>query len=252
MIFNKNEKLAKDAEIHTMRMEKYHASEILYSVNNSIIYDDFKEIINEKNKTDNIIITTRDTVSEIIYRYNFSKDKKIIALNFADFYSPGGGYLIGLDTQEESLCRYSDLYNVLSRFLDDFYIKNDDLCNNHTYLNRGIYSPKIIFEKNDHTAIADIISVAAPNYKASILYNNISEEENNTILDSRIKFILNIAKHHNADILILGAFGCGIFGNDPIIVSKLFKKYLNMYHFDEVVFAIPPSKNSIIFNDTFL
>jgi uncharacterized protein (TIGR02452 family) len=252
--FNKQEKLACAAELHTMRMEKYYDVEILYSVKNSIIYDNFIKEQNKSNKNDdkpNIIITNRDTVSEIIYRYNLSKNKKIGALNFADFYSPGGGYIVGLDTQEESLCRYSYLYNVLTRFLDKFYLKNDMLCNNYLYSNRGIYSPKIIFNKNDEKGIADILTVAAPNYKAAILFNNISEEENTIALRSRIKFVLDIAKDNNIDVLILGAFGCGEFGNDPVIVSKIFKEYLNTYDFETVIFAIPPSQNSIVFYNTF-
>lgn len=249
--FNKQEKLACEAELHTMRMEKYYDVEIWYSVKNSIIYDDFVEESGEKNDNPKIIITNRDTVSEIIYRYNSAKNKRIAALNFADFYSPGGGYIVGLDTQEESLCRYSYLYNVLTRFLDKFYLENDRLCNNYLYLNRGIYSPKILFKKDDKSGIADIITVAAPNYKAAILFNDISEEENTNALRSRIKFILDIAKQHSIDILILGAFGCGEFGNDPVIVSGIFKEYLNMYNFEEVIFAIPPSENSIIFDAAF-
>ena len=56
----------------------------------------------------------------------------------------------------------------------------------------------------------------------------------------RAKHILQVAAANEADILILGAFGCGAFQNDPDIVAKAYRKALEDYRnsFDSIVFAI--------------
>ena len=43
------------------------------------------------------------------------------------------------------------------------------------------------------------------------------------VLFNRILLILNAAYKNNVDTLILGAFGCGVFGNDPAMVSNIFE-----------------------------
>jgi len=64
---------------------------------------------------------------------------------------------------------------------------------------------------------------------------------------------------NNIDNLILGAFGCGAFANDPQMVSKIFKKilidegyfkYFINVHF--AIFTMPhETKNLYQFKDTF-
>lgn len=53
---------------------------------------------------------------------NYSADKKIIALNFANAMYAGGGYILGGSAQEESLCRASMLYYTI-KTQKRFYIK---------------------------------------------------------------------------------------------------------------------------------
>ena len=65
-------------------------------------------------------------------------------------------------------------------------------------------------EKEDF-CYCDVITCAAPNKRAAQRYCNVSDEENSRVLESRIDFILDIAKRHKIDILVLGAFGCGVF-----------------------------------------
>ena len=56
----------------------------------------------------------------------------------------------------------------------------------------------------------------------------------------RGKHILHVAAANHADILILGAFGCGAFENDPVSVSSAYRDILDEYrgYFEEIVFAI--------------
>ena len=116
------------------------------------------------------------------------------------------------------------------------------------YKNRALYSPNVTFinPKDDSEVICDVITCAAPNYSAGFKYGNVSKEENSKYLDSRIKFVLDIAADQKIDTLILGAFGCGVFKQNPQEVAEIFIKYLKTTHkcFKKVIFAIPADVNS--------
>ena len=92
----------------------------------------------------------------------------------------------------------------------------------------------------------DVITCAAPNKSAAQKYCSVSNRENTEVLESRIKFVLDVAKHNHVETLILGAYGCGVFGQDAYEVASIFKKYLETSHkcFRQVVFAIPKGKNN--------
>lgn len=59
---------------------------------------------------------------------------------------------------------------------------------------------------------------------------------------------MGVATLHKADILILGAWGCGVFGNDPRQVAKFFKNALTFYSFEKIIFAIHDEKTANIFS----
>ena len=101
--------------------------------------------------------------------------------------------------------------------------------------------------KDNKALECDVITCAAPNITVSQKYtNNVSKEENLAILNSRIRFVLDIAAENQVDTLILGAFGCGVFGQDAEDVCRLFVKYLTSSHrcFKKVIFAIPNDVHS--------
>lgn len=91
----------------------------------------------------------------------------------------------------------------------------------------------------------DVITCAAPNKSAAQKYQNVSDEENTRVLRLRIKFVLDIAKNNQVNTLILGAYGCGVFGQDPKEVASIFKEYLENSHkcFKKVIFAIPEGRD---------
>ena len=120
----------------------------------------------------------------------------------------------GSSAQEEDLCRHSYLYSVISTFDSMFYEWN----RNNT--NRGLYSPDVVF---DNKTNCSVITVPAPNKSVMFQYSSFTEEENSKALAERIKFVVDIASENNVKTLILGAFGCGVFKQDPIEVATLFK-----------------------------
>ena len=255
MIYNKNywfkkEENAKYARKHTQEMEQKYEREIEDSFRNSKIYG--PDFAIEKNKLKNkhmmsILLDDLDSVSAVM---DYTKNKRTAILNFASYKNPGGKFINGSLAQEESLCRESFLYNVLIKFKDSYYIWNNKHKNKALYLDRAIYSPDIMFEKNGKSVKCDVISCAAPNKTAAQKYCSVSDAENHKALKKRIQFILDIAEDQKVKVLILGAFGCGVFGQDPIEVASIFKEELADRHFDTVLFAIPDkkSKNYKAFN----
>lgn len=206
---------------------------------------------------ENVILTDRTTVDEIYHLREKLGDVPVIAaLNFASFTHPGGQFLAGSMAQEESLCHKSILYNVLSSDKISPWYKHkeyDDPINKGLYHNCAIYTMDVVFNDNEREeeddVIADIITVAAP-FSGKARANEVPEKDINKAFDERIHMIFEIAKAHSVNILVLGAFGCGVFRGDPKAVATIFKNYLRVYakDFSKVVFAIPnDGKNYPVF-----
>lgn len=143
---------------------------------------------------------------------------KIIVLNFASARHPGGGFLEGAAAQEESLARASSLYPTLLEF-PDFY--NSPVA--PYYTDKLIYSPDVIFFKNDkgqtiEPVKASVITCAAPNLNTS----HIDYDKIERIFLRRIYNILKLSQDKNYQHVILGAWGCGVFKNNPKDVKNYF------------------------------
>jgi uncharacterized protein (TIGR02452 family) len=61
-------------------------------------------------------------------------------------------------------------------------------------------------------------------------------------LSRRAAYVLRVAAHHDHRTLVLGAWGCGVFRNDPARVAGVFAELLDaapyVGAFERVVFAI--------------
>ena len=95
----------------------------------------------------------------------------------------------------------SFLYNVLIEFDKTFCEENRNSRTNSLYANRALYSPDVIFFKDDKSSLADVLTCAAPNCSNS----NVSKSDNSNALKKRIEFVLDIASNKNVNTLILGA-----------------------------------------------
>lgn len=85
----------------------------------------------------------------------------------------------------------------------------------------------------------DVITCAAPNFSAGAKYANVDPATNSKALFSRIRFVLDVAAAQKVDTLVLGAFGCGVFGQNPTEVAEIMRDLAEKYPFAEVIFAIP-------------
>jgi uncharacterized protein (TIGR02452 family) len=158
------------------------------------------------------------------------KFQKIGVLNFASAKKPGGGFLNGAQSQEESLARSSALYKSLLKCPDyyDFHRSERSLL----YTDRMIYSPSCpVFKNDDGTLLerpycVDFITSPAPN--AGMIFQNQPEDAGKieAVLQIRGSKVLSLAAYRGCDALILGAWGCGVFQNNPSMVAQMFADLL--------------------------
>lgn len=233
------------AVAHTQKMAESFADFIEAAAAKTTIYNGIVDIDRSVHPTWNdlpiISMQTMDSVSSIISQVTQNPNTKIAVLNFASYRHPGGNFIGGSMAQEESLCQASYLYNVLTKFDKGFYAWNREHLNSALYLNRGLYTPNVLFQFSGEVVHADVITVPAPNKGVAIQYGGVTEEDNTKALKSRINFVINIAEDQGVDILILGAFGCGVFKQNPAEVAQLFKERCSVPSFvSNYVFAVPP------------
>ena len=189
------------------------------------------------------------------------KDKKVCVLNFASASNPGGGVVNGASAQEECLCRTSTLYFSLNtkEMWDGFYgphrrmrnpIHNDDIIYTPDVVVFKTDTDKPVRRKEEEWFKVDVISCAAPNLRnmPSNSYNSgdgdipvrPTDEELYQIQFRRFKRILEVAAAMKEEVLILGAFGCGAFENNPSVVAKAAKDAVEQYkmNFEVIEFAV--------------
>lgn len=237
------------AAIWSKKMDDLYSSQIDNSVKNSTIYPiKLSTDINTTNNKNNTSIDIRGDLDSVSAIFEYQRRyPKIAALNFASYKHPGGGFLNGATAQEEALCFESNLYNILINFKENFYEPNHKRFNKALYNSNLIYTPDVLFLKNNRKVTCDVITCAAPNKKIATEKYGLSDKVVNEAMENRIDHILYSAYYNKSDCLILGAFGCGVFKNNPRDVAMIFrtlleKKYIGV--FKKVVFAIPNSNKN--------
>ncbi|MGW4249118.1 TIGR02452 family protein [Nocardia sp. NPDC004722] len=204
-------------------------------------------------------ITAEGTV-QAARRLHEDGGKAVAVLNFASARNPGGGYLRGARAQEEDLCRSALLYRCLLE-APDYYAAHrasEDL----RYSHRVIYSPDVPVIRDDHNDLSphpfpvSFLTSAAPNAGA-LADRSGGPVSVADLLVERADRVLAVAARHGARELVLGAWGCGVFRNDPHEVAAAFEQALHNHGaaFERVVFAVwdrsPVSANRAAFEARF-
>jgi len=246
--YNENKILADAVAFTCAHTKLYEADE----------YPALPAISREQDST--ICVSTGKTFQTAIRLHEEHPDQKIAVLNFASATNPGGGVLSGSSAQEESLCRCSTLYPSLNRpWLWARYYEVNRAAKNVLHTDACIYSPKVVICKTDESipkrlnpeafVTVDVITCAAPNLrKMPGNYHNpemghpviVTPEELYEIHLKRARHILRVAAANSVDAIVLGAFGCGAFSNDPNVVARAYHAAVEDYkdRFSEIEFAI--------------
>lgn len=188
----------------------------------------------------NISVINSDSVSALV---EYSKYGKTCVLNMASYKRPGGGVYNGARAQEECLFRCSNLIHVVP---NSFYPLEE---------NETLYTKDAIFFKDKEydymdPVVCDVVTIAAINLNENAKYDpvqNIKDYRN--VTKDKIRLMISLAAKNGVQNLILGAWGCGVFKNDPNLMSQYFSEVLigegYSVDFKNVVFAVINDHNSV-------
>jgi len=197
-----------------------------------------------------IEVTNESTVSAI-QRASVAGEEQsplhVGCLNFASAKNPGGGFDQGAQAQEEALSRASALFPCLQTQMDGFCQPNR-VFKSPMYLDLAIASPRVPFFRDGEQEtkllpeplFCTVISMPAPNASV-LLQRGHPETEIDLTLCRRAEIILRLASHYKIDVLILGAWGCGVFGNKPDKVARIFGRLLQnnyQHQFRRIIFGV--------------
>jgi len=193
-------------------------------------------------KSMRITLRNQDTLEAAfeLHQHRKETEKPVLVLNFANPHRPGGGIRSKPGTQEEHLCvKTTLLCSLETEGAWPFYQTNLD-CGTQAQTDTVLISPNTIVIRNPDLSLReDPFPVAVMTVSAPTASRMEQEEIPNleVILRNRIHGMLRAAAAEGYTRLVLGAWGCGNFGNDPELVAKLFREALQGY-FEEVTMAV--------------
>ncbi|MGM0414706.1 MAG: TIGR02452 family protein [Bacillota bacterium] len=180
--------------------------------------------------TQHILVKNKGSLEAAKELYDKSFNN-ITVLNFASATNPGGGFLNGSQAQEESLSRKSCLYATQISQGEKYYKANKKIQSG-LYTDHLIYSPSVpVIRDSSNNLLAEPWQV---NFITSPAVNlgRLKKDEPGKIkkvdkyMKRRIEYILSVAVAKETDALVLGAFGCGVFQNDPDKIANIFAEFL--------------------------
>ena len=180
--------------------------------------------------------------------------ERTLVMNFANAHRPGGGFLNGARAQEESLCRCSTLYKSISsdkaREMYDYNNTHKKPCDSdYMLLSPSVYVYRSFTgELLDYPFWTSVVTVPAPNKCGAA--SRTSQEILDNVMIERLRKMLFLAARKGYRNLVLGAWGCGAFGNDTRRVATYFYQLFFgddgfSQFFENVVFAILGDVNKI-------
>ena len=225
------------------------SSSLINTVENTLTYnpDSYSDLESEtppdKSTTVKIEVTS-ETTQIAAARLIGEGCSDLVLLNFASARNPGGGFLNGAKAQEEDLSRCSTLHASLET-QKEYYSKNREQSS-MLYTDHAIYSPDVAWfrtrsrDRPDKLFHASVITSPAPNANQALRRGESMKNIETTLL-RRSRQILLIAREHEHRTLLLGAWGCGVFGNAPQMVANSFRHWLLgefKGDFDRILFAV--------------
>ncbi|MFD5184347.1 TIGR02452 family protein [Streptomyces sp. NPDC058372] len=195
------------------------------------------------------VTVTAESTAAALLRLAAEEGGPVAALNFASARNPGGGYLNGAQAQEEAVCRATALYDCLLR-APGYYAHHRE-HRDALYSDRVIFSPGVPVFRDDGGALLETPRTAAfltsPAPNAGVLRRADpvrAAAEVAPALARRAERVVECAAAHGVRRLVLGAWGCGVFQNDPAEVADAFRRLLTApgarfaRTFDTVVLAV--------------
>lgn len=171
--------------------------------------------------------------------------KDVLCLNFASAKNPGGGFLGGSQAQEESIARSTGLYNCQNKCFEYYEVNRE--TKSCIYTDYMIYSPFVPIIKDETGTNLNELKycgiITAPAVNTGVVKRKEPQkiEEIEAVMKRRIRKILAISLANNHQAIVLGAWGCGVFQNDPKEIALYFREVIEAdfkNKFRKIVFAI--------------
>lgn len=190
------------------------------------------------------IEVTGETTQAAAHRLVSAGASNLVLLNFASARNPGGGFLRGARAQEEDLARASALYPCLLT-QRDYYAANR-AADSLLYTDHVIYSPAVPFFRATQGLIApfeaSVVTSPAPNAGEVLRRDAAATDAIDRVFRRRAGHVLAICAERGHSHVLLGAWGCGAFRNDPVLAADAFATWLESPRFrgvfESVVFAV--------------
>lgn len=195
--------------------------------------------------TETTIQVVNEGTIDAIYRL---QGNRVGVLNFASARHPGGGFLKGALAQEECLAYSSNLYDTL---------KDNEFYSLHSNMESKMYSDNMIVGNVEFFRNAvynfvltprtvKVVTSAAVNM-GQVKLKGEDVEVAKEVMKNRMRKVLKLFAKEGCETIVLGAFGCGVFANNPVDVATNWVDLLQNegYHkyFKSIVFSIYDKPN---------
>ena len=228
------------------------------AVNNTQLFrpEELEELVISTKKENNFQTeyeVTNETTLDAARRLVKEGVEDVMCLNFASAKNPGGGFLGGAVAQEECIARASGLYPCLLTAME--YYNYHRKVRTGLYSDHMIYSPAVPIFKDEGGHELDepvgVTIITSPAVNAGVIMRDEGGKTDKTapVMRVRIEKLLALCLNKKHTTLVLGAWGCGVFRNDPEEIAQLFQEALTgkfANQFQRVVFAVKTNKESII------
>lgn len=151
-------------------------------------------------------------------------------LNFASAKNPGGGFLNGSVAQEECLAFCSNLYHTQTTGQGPRYYEINRANRDPAYTDTMLIGDVTFFRTADYALTAGAVTcpvITAPAVNMGIVIRNgDSVDRAKEVMKGRMGKILALFAKWGCTRLVLGAYGCGVFRNDPEDVARFWQELL--------------------------
>lgn len=191
-------------------------------------------------------LTPENTVDAIFRLKRNPNVEQLGVLNFASAHHPGGGVLNGAMAQEECLAQCSNLYLQQTTGEGPLFYEQNAGGIPGLYTD-GMLASEVVFFKdgkfNFVSKPAKCLVITSPAVNVPVaVRQRVSQEIIQETMLNRMRKILQLFILCGCDAVILGAFGCGVFGNDAGMVAENWMYLLEQEglkeYFRHICFAI--------------
>lgn len=249
-------------KLKALKYVYYHNSLMIlnkfFNIKHSIVYD--KKLIEDQLRNKTIkgyqytnILLCESSINDALFHFA-SKGHNVCAFNYANPNIPGGMYNLGMPGPEEDLCRVCPaLYNYLLS-TKAYPLKNKIIFSPNILLSRDSNNNYDFYKKPVNVNIVSGYSLTYLN--SSILKKTIGNNaKHNKInkINNTMRRMFIIPSINGCDCIILSAWGCHDFQNDPYIIAELFCKLILKYKklYKIICISIPKGYNHTVFSNVF-